>query len=641
MSVPKNVEIVPYGDPRRPKWIPQKNDQGYPLNVYVDEGCWREARWGRYVLPSYDPTKKDGHDGIGKTWQRATTFISMAEYQGEGLMDYGVRNALGGLVISPQLLVHAAILMEREGLPDKHRMDKETADSIKAEWKALADLAQDAAGANEASEKGTEIHAAIEWVNKGGTVETLPVQTFDHGEIDLSVWSRHVEAYLDLKERAGFEVFPELVERVVNPDGDGTSGKFDLLVLWQAPDKLIDDLNAQRKKDGDPVLAYWTEPRYVVTDAKSGDTEYRDKMGRQLLRYARAEALWDFDRDVYEDAPEDVCQEFGLVISIPWWEEDPIAELLPIPFGKVAEDGLDACRTVGRSRKLRSPKMRYLAQGAAPKIEAPEPDPVAPARGFRARPSVLDKALEAVAADNDPLHVDILDQVTEFDGTGGPLGPLAGEGERGCSVCHRKGHKKGSPKCLGQSDPALKAEASHVANEEASDDAYPDQAGVQEREDNPPTETHGDELWCQAPGRSGWTAPEVEGAMWVCGDCGKLSKAGILDGSGQPLAVSASGYRTHPDGFPGAAELAAERVVVAPADDPWAAGPGSPASIVKEEYSDTNEMTEEEYWVSLIETAPTRAEVIGFGKSALKKLGVDELTPALKAAGKKRLAEVS
>lgn len=33
------------------------------------------------------------------------------------------------------------------------------------------------------------------------------------------------------------------------------------------------------------------------------------------------------------------------------------------------------------------------------------------------------------------------------------LAPLAGPGERGCSVCGRKGHRKGSPKCLGTDDP--------------------------------------------------------------------------------------------------------------------------------------------------------------------------------------------
>jgi hypothetical protein len=40
-------------------------------------------------------------------------------------------------------------------------------------------------------------------------------------------------------------------------------------------------------------------------------------------------------------------------------------------------------------------------------------------------------------------------------GTGKPLAPLAEAGKKGCSVCRRTGHRKGSPVCLGEKDPAL------------------------------------------------------------------------------------------------------------------------------------------------------------------------------------------
>ena len=198
MGTAKNVEIIPVGDPRRPDWIPAKNAQGWPLNVYIDEGCWREERWGQYVLPAWDPTKPGGHTGRGQTWQRATTFIGMAEYHGDGLADYRIRHALAGLIRRPDLLVRATRLWE---LPDKHFMEKEQQDALKEEWREIAAAAHEASGGDEASRNGTEVHAAIEHVNRGGTVDTLPTSIMIDGvEADLTVWRRHVEAYLDLRD---------------------------------------------------------------------------------------------------------------------------------------------------------------------------------------------------------------------------------------------------------------------------------------------------------------------------------------------------------------------------------------------------------------------------------------------------------
>ena len=555
MATKKNVEIIPVGDPRRPNWIPAKNDRGYALNVYIDEGCWREERWGQYVLPKYDPNKPGGHDGIGRTWQRATTFIGMAEYAGEGLSDYQIRHALAGLVRRPDLLVKAARLWD---LPDKHFMEKDEQNDLKAAWKEIAEEAHDASGGNEASRNGTEVHAAIEHVNRGGTVDTLPTSIMIDGvEADLSVWSRHVEAYLDLRDSEdGFEVFPEFVERVVNPDEDGTSGRFDILALYLAPDKLIDTLNTMRPKGTEP-LEYWTEPRWVVTDVKAGDTDYREKFSRQLKRYAVADALWDFERDCYEDMPEDVCQDFGLVVRVPWWEEDPTVELIPIPFGDVAEEGLEACRTVKKARSLRLPKIKSLALGYAPEIEAVEPaeEPVKASR-FR-RPKVSADSMistpprqttdekaraeetvdrvnrMAIAAGRNDDEDDDLDPQPApaiLDGEGKPLGELATTSERGCSKCRRKGHRATSPKCLGDADPGfierpdgVRIErptlASGPTKEEPTDaDGAPAAGSAEERGE-----------WCRRSGScsgAGWTAPHEEGAPWVCGNCGLPSRAG-------------------------------------------------------------------------------------------------------------------
>jgi hypothetical protein len=549
MSTAKNVEIIPVGDPRRPDWIPAKNAQGWPLNVYIDEGCWREERWGQYVLPAYDPTKPGGHTGRGQTWQRATTFIGMAEYHGDGLADYRIRHALAGLIRRPDLLVRAARLWE---LPDKHFMEKEQQDALKEEWREIAAEAHEASGGDEASRNGTEVHAAIEHVNRGGTVDTLPTSIkIDGVEADLTVRPRHHDAYLDLRDGDnGFEVFPELVERVVNPDEDGTSGKFDLLALYQAPDSLIDNMNVQRVKDGLEPLEYWTAPRFVVVDIKSGDTQYREKFSRQLYRYARADAYWIFEEDAYEDAPDDVCQDFGFVISVPWWEADPKVEMIPIPYGKVAINGTHACRQVKNARSLRLPTMKPVGLGYAPReIEAPEKK-----GGFKARNKRVKSTVERVdriavtegrndddAEDEarDDEHDDVADETwPEEYGPGAQpdetarnghthaaeLAPLAGPGERGCGVCGRKGHRRGSPKCLGDNDPS-KVKAAERSESFRRENEGPELAG-----DKP-------EQWCRRTGAcagAGWTGPVQEGDAWVCGDCGLPSRAGQISGTGRP-----------------------------------------------------------------------------------------------------------
>lgn len=556
MGTAKNVEIIPVGDPRRPDWIPAKNAQGWPLNVYIDEGCWREERWGQYVLPAWDPTKPGGHTGRGQTWQRATTFIGMAEYHGDGLADYRIRHALAGLVRRPDLLVRAARLWE---LPDKHFMEKEQQDALKEEWREIAAAAHEASGGDEASRNGTEVHAAIEHVNRGGTVDTLPTSIMIDGvEADLTVWRRHVEAYLDLRDGDnGFEVFPELVERVVNPDEDGTSGKFDLLALYQAPDALIDNLNVQRVKDGLEPLEYWTAPRFVVVDIKSGDTQYREKFSRQLYRYARADAYWIFEEDAYEDAPEDVCQDFGFVISVPWWEADPKVEMIPIPYGKVAINGTHACRQVKNARSLRLPTMKPVGLGYAPQeMKAPVVEEPAKKGGFKARNKRTETTVER--ADRIAVAEGRNDEADERDiqianPSLGPdtaraivaareLAPLAaGEGKKGCSVCHRVGHRRGSPKCLGENDPGL------IKAAERSESF---------RQENEGPELPGDEpQWCRRTGAcagAGWTGPVKEGDSWVCGDCGLPSRAGQISGTGRPADPMATVEvnRDHPTKHP-------------------------------------------------------------------------------------------
>lgn len=346
MTTTTERDLMLPGDPRRPADLPDR------LVVYRDGRALRESRWGQYVL-------RHPQTGEWKTWQRATTFISMAEYAGEGLTDYQIRHALAGLVRRPDLLVAAAKL----SLPDKHRDDKDRQDELKGQWKEIAQAAHEESGGNIAAQNGDEIHAATEFVDRGNQVDDLPTAHVmpDGRVVDLSRWRKHVEAYLELKAEAGIETFPELVERQVVNSDYGVAGTFDRLVLIK--------LKGER------------EPRWRVLDVKSGDVDFRDKFGRQMYLYATADGMWNEKDDTYDQLPDDIDTEVGLVVHIPWWQENPVATLIPVSMTRAGgPDGLAACSTVKTVRGQKAPKLADIASAMAPQPvveEAVVEEPVA------------------------------------------------------------------------------------------------------------------------------------------------------------------------------------------------------------------------------------------------------------------------
>jgi len=126
------------------------------------------------------------------------------------------------------------------------------------------------------------------------------------------------------------------------------------------------------------------------------------------------------------------------------------------------------------------------------------------------------------------------DQVAAF--VAGPeagLAPLAGPGERGCGVCGRKGHRRGSPKCLGENDPA---KGTMLRSSAMSQEASAEDRSAQTFDTDQNEVDNGDKpAWCRCTTRSkGWTAPVDGDGPWVCGDCGLPSRAGQIDGTGRP-----------------------------------------------------------------------------------------------------------
>lgn len=130
--------------------------------------------------------------------------------------------------------------------------------------------------------------------------------------------------------------------------------------------------------------------------------------------------------------------------------------------------------------------------------------------------------------------------VLDVDGTGQPLAPLTGPGERGCGVCGRKGHRRNSPKCLGEADPIV----GRLTTGTPRPDPERNLASEMAANGGPTDEEIADgaePAWCRCSTRTaGWTAPADGEGPWVCGDCGLPSKLGV------PLAVRTGEQATDP-----------------------------------------------------------------------------------------------
>ncbi|QAY15689.1 exonuclease [Streptomyces phage Bowden] len=197
--------------------------------------------WGRPLIVPEDGGKPKGHT-------RTTTFIDCIEDK-SNLIDWKARNVLVGMTRRPDLADKAREL-DPEDPADKKRLN------------ALVEQAEDAAGANEKSRKGTYLHDLSEYVDRG---DPLP-KTISGA--DLNDMAAYMMATSVLKVIAieQFVVVPEL----------GVGGTFDRLAFYEGPGP-----------DGKPIAGNF------ITDTKTGNIQYgKLKMASQLAVYSRGK-LYD------------------------------------------------------------------------------------------------------------------------------------------------------------------------------------------------------------------------------------------------------------------------------------------------------------------------------------------------------------
>lgn len=140
---------------------------------------------------------------------------------------------------------------------------------LRARLQYVHDQCMDASGANAARQAGINRHTAWEHVSKNGM------------EIGTPQINSEIAAVRSLLDAAGFEIIPELSERVVRNTTVNAAGRFDNVIMHRATGKLhMADLKTKRGP-------FWS---WLEIDA-------------QLAGYATARWMLKTDGFSYEDGP--------------------------------------------------------------------------------------------------------------------------------------------------------------------------------------------------------------------------------------------------------------------------------------------------------------------------------------------------
>ncbi len=415
---------------------------------------------GRYMIPGLPadylaqfatkgyatPTGRD------EAWTRATTFAKSIS-DTFTLSQWSQRMVVKGLSMRPDLIALAAATR----VDDKRTLDD------------IANQAKDAAAVRARANLGTAVHGFTEMHDRGEDLSGVPVQFMP----DVAAWATALANH-------GLMPEPGLIEQTVVNTRWGVAGTFDR------------------------VFSVRNRTEHVVGDLKTGrDLQYGwNEIAIQLVIYATADAIYDWVTNWFYPMPKRLDQSRALVIHLPAGTGE--ADTYTVKLAEAAE-AADLCLGVRKWRATRN--LATLLSVVEYQVEQDDP---APERSEQAKfmDRVFQAADEHVAdlagsgpaleltgqtcpACGEPRAVvdanvgdwsckacdswgteygqevakrlweaqDVVDDAQDarklLDAQGGPLAPFAGPGERGCSVCRRKGHRANSPKCLGQRDPGM------------------------------------------------------------------------------------------------------------------------------------------------------------------------------------------
>ena len=260
--------------------------------------------FGRYVLP--DPSDP----GQVKHFTRATT-LAKALDDTYNLMRYRERNVVSGLKTKPELLDSIDLMEDERRLRDI--------------LQSVAEEAYDAAGGNEASTRGTQLHYFTEAVDTGHlSLEQVPAE-----------YRAEVAAYVAAMDRHGIARPAEGVERIVYNATANIVGTADRL----------------------PVV--FADGTRMVADVKSGrDLSYSwGAIACQLAIYADADAMvsYNADGEPFWDAFPIVEKDVGLVMHIPVDKRKCDLYIVDLAAGRAAVELALEVREYRRRKNLARP----------------------------------------------------------------------------------------------------------------------------------------------------------------------------------------------------------------------------------------------------------------------------------------------
>jgi len=530
----------------------------------------------RYQIPRYpiDGPIIQATPGTGMLvpWTRVSTILDTHEDK-EGIFKWTKRLVVKGLGAREDLyaLAAAARLEDKAGL-------------LK-----IADQAFDYAKGQASSNLGTALHGFLErWV-EGDKDLVIPTQ-----------WKGDVAAVMAAFQDANIRLRPDLQEMVVvrpdlkDGDAGGLAGRLDLVVEMLNPETGEWELILADYKTGSDPLLYgaW-------------------KIQQQLGLYGTAWAIWDGTH--WRPMPTIRRDKILMVHVLPGQAsvQIHIGDVDPVEL----EADLQAAYRTRRRRKEAKKAWRPLVTVEDGTIVGPQSDtydgddstvvttantepgdvqhptfavgPTKPITELEqswrdsSTPEQVARAeatVARVAAESNP-NLDGDETADNGHTHAAELAPLAGPGERGCGVCGRKGHRRGSPKCLGEADPRLVSRNTAMRLSGESDEDYA--RGAAERGELIEREANGgptDAGHCRCSIRSaGWKAPADGVGPWVCGDCGLPSMIIV------PLAVQTGEQTAEPisdeDRFRLADAERAQREQDDPRNHAFEAGPGSSGMV--------------------------------------------------------------
>jgi len=455
----------------------------------------------RYQIPRYPlqgpmPLGSEPIKGSGMlvNWTRTSTILDTHKDK-EGIFKWTKRLVVKGIGDRPDLYALSAATR----LEDKYALS------------VIADQAFDYAKGQAASNLGSALHGFLERHLEGDKTLVIP-----------EPWRADVAAVMVAFQEAGIRLRSEYQEVVVvrpdrkDGDAEGMAGRLDL---------LVEEYNA--------ATDTW---ELVVADYKTGSDplEYGSwEIQQQGGFYGSGWAMWDGDS--WHPMPANIARDHMLMIHVLPGQASVQIHRVDIDPEELEAD-LDSSYRTRRRRKEAKKCHRPLVtveDGAlqldeiigevdddprvsfSPTPSSTTPDAALQAHKARERLAKVDQMAKAQGRNDDPddgepdrAHEDRAatfqgEPTVIHNGEGKPLQPLAGPGQNGCSVCGRRGHRRGGKACLGENDPRWNDPNTLTAKPKATEAA---------------PHTHGTEGWSRNP---------LDG-LWYCG----------TEGCSQPAALA-------------------------------------------------------------------------------------------------------